>query len=311
MTSAAVIGVGYWGRKHVEEYYKLGIDVYATDPVEANREFCKEKGWVKGTYSDIKDVCANDDIKYVSVCTPNHTHYELAKLLLENGKNVLVEKPFVMEGSQGRELIELAREKKLNLSVGHIFRFNNAINFVKNVLEHGDLGTPYLLKLSWTNIEPVYPKRDVIFDLAPHPFDIVDFLFGKNVDEVFCISQKYRQDEVEAAFINSKLNDALINIEVSWVTPKKERNLVLVGSKATAFVECTRQKVTLYENDKNAYHEVDLVPNNTLQDELREFVRCVESRGTSVADAEVGAKIVKVLEAAKLSMEAGKAVKID
>lgn len=310
MKSAAVIGAGYWGRKHVEEYSKLGLDVYAVDLLEKNLEFCREKGWVKGTYSDVDEICNNDNVKYVSVCVPNNLHYDIAKKLLLGGKNVLVEKPFVMESSQGNELIEIAKENRLNLSVGHIFRFNNAVNFVRNSLRRGEIGEPYLLKLSWTNLEPVYNERDVVFDLAPHPFDIIDFLFEKGVDEIHCIGQKYRQDHVEAAFISSRMNSTLINVEVSWVTPKKERNMVIVGSSGTAFVECTRQKVLYYENANKRYYEVDLVPNNTLQDELREFIKCTERRGISIADAEVGVKIVQQLEAAKLSMEKGEPVKL-
>lgn len=309
MKAAAVIGAGYWGRKHVEEYNKLGIDVYAVDLLEDNLKFCQDKGWVKGTYKDVSQVCENPDIRYVSVCTPNQTHYEVTKKLLESGKNVLVEKPFVMASPQGKELIELAKGKNLNLSVGHIFRFNNAVNYIRNCLRRGDFGEPYMLKLTWSNLEPIFDNRDVLFDLAAHPFDMADFLFGKEIDTISCIGQGFRQDKAEAAFINARMGKTLIDIEVSWVTPKKERLMVLVGSKATAFVECTRQKITIYENDKKSYHDVDLVPNNTIQEELREFMKCTESRGISTADADVGVKIVKLLEAAQTSMESGKTVK--
>ncbi len=309
MKAAAVIGTGYWGRKHVEEYHRLGIDVYAVDLRKENTDFCAEKGWVKGTYNDVQDVIKNPDIRYVSICTPNNTHYQMAKMLLLAGKHVLVEKPFVMEAHQGAELIEIAKKRSLNISVGHIFRFNNAVNYVRNCLNAGDFGEPYVLKLSWTNLEPIYPDRDVLFDLAAHPFDIADYLFSVAPDEIACFGQGYRQGQVEAAFINSHIGKTLLNIEVSWVTPKKERSLVLVGSKATVFVECARQKVTIYDNEAAAYRDVDLAPNNTLSDEILEFVRCAENRGTSTADAEVGVKIVKLLECAKLSITSGKIVK--
>jgi predicted dehydrogenase len=215
-----------------------------------------------------------------------------------------------MNSEQGTELIELAKQRKLTLTVGHVFRFNNAVNFVRNSLKKGDFGRPYMLKLVWTNLEPVYPERDVIFDLAPHPFDMVEFLFGRNIEEVSCIGQCYRQKHIEVAFINAKLDNILIDIEVSWVTPKKERSLVMVCSEATVFVDCTRQRITIYNNEKAAYQEVDLVPNNTIQDELREFLRCTESRGISIVDAEVGLNTIKVLEKTKLAMESGTVIKV-
>jgi len=301
MNASAVVGTGYWGKKHAEEYAKLGLDVYAVDTSRDALESCES--FTKGQYTSIDEMCKNPDIRYVSVCTPNDTHYEVTKKLLENDKHVLVEKPFVMTDPQGRELIKLAKEKQLTLAVGHIFRFNNAINFIKNRIDI--FGKPRIVKLAWTNVEPIYNDRDILYDLATHPYDILLYLFDMEISNVFCIAQKWRQEQPESAFINFMMNGVLVDIEVSWVTPRKTRSLTIVGSDATAFVDCVKQTVNIYHNETKSIEPIDIVPNNTIQDELRAFINCVETRGTSVADAEVGMKVVRLLEASKQSMETG------
>lgn len=310
MKSVGVVGVGYWGKKHVDEYTKLGCKVYVADRMQENLDYCREKFKVAGTYSDLDGLLKNEEVKYVSICTPNATHFPIAKKVLESGKHVLVEKPFVLDSKDGEELIKIAQEKKLNLSVGHIFRFNNAVRYVKDAYEKGELGEPYLIKMSWTNIEPVFGDRDVIFDLAPHPFDIVDYLLGEKFEEISCVGGAYRQDYTEAAFINSRIKNTAVHLEVSWITPRKVRELIFVGSKKTVFADCVRQKVSIYDNEMKNYRDVEIVPNNTIQDELREFIRCADTHNTSVADAEVGMKIVKLLELAEESMKGKEVVKV-
>ncbi|MBI2675139.1 MAG: Gfo/Idh/MocA family oxidoreductase [Candidatus Aenigmarchaeota archaeon] len=307
--AAGVIGAGFWGKKHIEEYIKLGLEVYAADVSKESLQKCRELYPVKGIYADYKELLQNKEIRYVSVCTPNSTHFQVASDSARAGKNTLVEKPFVLKSEEGQGLIRLANERKLHLSVGHIFRFNNAVNFIRNSFIKGDIGTPYLLKLNWSNLEPIYADRDVIFDLAPHPFDIVNYIFNALPDEISCVGGSYRQQKhAEAAFIICRLNSTLVNIEVSWLTPRKQREVVFVGSRKTIFADCARQKVSVYDNEQNSYYDVDIIPNNTLQDELREFIRCSESRGFSVADAEVGLKIVRLLEISEESMKKKKMI---
>ena len=309
--AVGVIGAGYWGKKHVDEYTQLGHKVFVSDLSEENLDYCKEKFDVAGVYKDFEELLKNDEIRYVSVCTPNSTHFKIARAVLESGKHVLVEKPFVMNSEDGKKLISIAKKQNLNIAVGHIFRFNNAIKFVREQLKGGELGEPYLLKLSWTNLEPVFGDRDVLFDLAPHPFDIADFLFEHDPEEISCVGGAYRQMErVESAFINCTIRDTIVNVDVSWITPRKTRELVLVGSKKTIFADCTRQKVSIYDNDKKSYQDVEIVPNNTIQDELRDFIYKSDNGGTSVAGAEVGVKIIHLLELVEESLKKKRTIKV-
>lgn len=296
-----VIGAGYWGKKHVEEYSRIGADVTVADLSEDNLRHCKEKFNAKVT-KNYKDILSDSSIEFVSVCTPNESHYPLAKECLESGKNVLVEKPLCHTVEEGKDLIATATNKGVALVVGHVFRFNNAVNKVKEMLVRREFGQLYLAKFKWTNLEKVFTDRDVIYDLAPHPFDLLDYLFEKTPDEVSCIGNSFRQKKVlEAAFINLRIDDFIASVELSWVTPKKERTLVLVGSKKSAFVELGAQKITVFDNETNALRDLELVPNNTIQDELLAFLHSASNKTGSIADAEVGLKSIRMIELAEQS----------
>lgn len=310
--NVAVIGVGYWGRKHVEEYVAMGVDVTAVDLNENNLKFCAEKYRVTTT-KDYSDILLNDEIKVVSICTPNETHYEIAKDCLNAGKNVLVEKPLAMTIEQGRELIDLAKDNGSTLAVGHIFRFNNAIDKVKEMVENYELGEISIVKLKWANVEPLFEDRDVIFDLAPHPFDIINYLFKRNPDEVSCIGNAYRRSKnkgVEAVFINCMLGEIIINIELSWLTPPKTRSLVVVGSNKSSLVNCTAQTVKVVEDNKS--YDLEITPNNTIRTELRGFLGCIEDKSKrNVSDGEVGLDIVKMIEICQKSLSEKRSLRFE
>ena len=69
-----VIGAGYWGKKHVNEYHQLGHDVFVSDLSKDNLEFCK-LNFGATPVNDYKEILSNNEIKTVSICTPNETHY--------------------------------------------------------------------------------------------------------------------------------------------------------------------------------------------------------------------------------------------
>lgn len=300
-----VIGAGYWGKKHVEELTRIGLKVTVSDLIDSNLEFCKNKFGCLVIKNYI-ELLKKPEIRAVTIAAPNELHFQICKNALENGKNVLLEKPMTTSYSQAKELVDLANRLDLVLNVGHIYRFNNAIRKIKSLLDADYFGEVQIVKLTWTNREPVW-NRDIIFDLAPHPFDIIHFLLGKNPEEVACIGEAYRRvGGEEAAFVNAKVGKTLVNLEMSWLTPEKIRRLVLVGSDKTAFVDCLTQEIKIHDhNTKENTPIIQTQPNNTLQDELKRFVETIESgnRSKSIADGQIGAEIVKILEFTKRSLD--------
>ena len=267
-----MIGVGHWGKKHVEELRALGVDVLVADLDQMNLKICEEK--YAAHPCGLDDMLSDHDLIGVTICTPIDTHYTIAKCTLRSGKHTLVEKPLATKVRQGHDLIRLAQERRLVLTVGHIYRFNNAIIKAKELLRESYFGDVRIIRLVWTNLEPIYADRDVISDLAPHPFDILEFLFNKNPTEISCIGSAFRQRDLsEAEFINCVVGRTLVNIELSWVTPWKQRTMTIVGSEACARIDCLSQKIeVVHENDVTP---IEITPNNTIRAELQHFLACM------------------------------------
>ena len=290
-----VIGAGYWGKKHVEEYAQIGVGVIASDLLDENLKICKDKFSVKTTENH-QDILSDNEIMAVSICTPNNTHYELCRECMKAGKHVFLEKPMTLDYKKALELVALAKEKGLVLAVGHLYRFNNAVRKLKEMVDAGGFGEVYSVKMVWTNLEPVFPDRGILFDLAIHPLDIINYVFGKSPDKAYCMARGFRQKNEEVAFVNGSLGKKLINLELSWITPNKVRDLVLVGSQKTAFVRLVEQKMTIRDNETGDDDEVGIEESNTIRSELEDFLDCIKNKKEPVANGMVGAQIIKDVE---------------
>jgi len=296
-----VIGVGYWGKKHVDEYSSLLHDVFVSDMDEKKLEFCKTKFGAKPV-NDYHEILDNEEIKIVSICTPNHTHYELAVEALNAGKNILVEKPMAMNTEDAKAIIQLADEKKLNLLVGHIFRFNNAIDKAKQIIRNNEIGKVYTVSLRWLTLEPVFQDREILFDLGVHPIDIIDNIFEGIASNIFCSTRGFRQKNAEYATINYSLTSPfsegriLVNVELSWLDPMRERTLRIIGSKKSLEVDCVGQKVSIVDNDSREITNIENQPNNTIRDELEFFIESVTHKKNIMEPSPNGTVAKRVLE---------------
>ncbi len=309
----AVIGAGYWGRKVIEEYTHLAeVDsafdlVQVCDLKEENLHYCKSALQLDPSVlnSDYETVLKDSDIDAVHVCTPNETHYRIGMRALVEGKSVLLEKPMAIVPSDAWGLCEVAESKHLCLQVGHIYRFNNALKRVRNLVARGYFGDLYYLKLQWTTWMPSPLGRDIIFDLGPHPVDIMHFLLGKWPVKVGCTGKSYRRPSLEeVAYFNLDFGDQLMaHVELSWLEPGKVRELSIMGSKRAAKVDCLRQTIEVFE-DHGGEHFSLLVPeNNTIFDEVQHFVSSIRDENNHKNPGTVGAGNVSVLESLKRSLQ--------
>ena len=312
--NVGVIGVGYWGKKIVDEYSKIeNVSIHGVaDPDEKVLTFCQERYGVKSTYANYKDLLAVKDLHAVNVCTPNQLHFQTCKDALEAGKHVLVEKPITLNSKDGKELVELAQKKGLMLSVGHIFRFNNALAEVRRLIkEEKFFGRLFLMELNWVNLEKAFPDRDVLFDLAPHMFDIQNYLLGQWPESICCESGAFRRKAgEETAYIAARFKDGLISMSnISWLVPRKTRQIVLVGETRSAVIDAVAQEVTIYESGYT--YKIGIEKNNTIKDELVHFIKSIGDPQTETRNSgTIGVKTIELIEAAKKSMVEGKSVRL-
>jgi predicted dehydrogenase len=312
--NVGVIGVGYWGKKIVDEFSKIeNVSLMGvSDLDEKNMAFCRERYGVATGFASYKDLLAQKDLHAVSISTPNQLHYQICKDALEMGKHVLVEKPITLTSKEGKELVELAQRKGLTLSVGHIFRFNNALAEVRRLIkEEKFFGKLFLMELTWTNLEKPWGDRDVLYDLAPHMFDIQNYLLNQWPEEISCMGGPYRRREgEETAYVLSKYKDGMIAMSnVSWLIPKKTRQVMLVGENRSAIIDAVAQEVTVHESGYT--YKLGIERNNTIRDELVHFVKSIGDPMTETRNSgSVGVKTVELIEAAKRSMAEKKSIRL-
>lgn len=310
----AIIGAGYWGSKLIKEYLALSkeynVDLKAVVDVSRDKleKVHKENGIPKGKlYTDYKKILENSDIIAVHIATPNETHFTLAKDFLSHGKHVLLEKPMALNSTNAFKLTRLAEVNGSVLLVGHIFRFNNALHKVKEILSKNFLGEIYYLDLAWTTkmVPPV--KRDIIFDLAPHPIDILNFLTDEWPKEVYVKARSYirrKEGLEEFAYALLEMNKGvLVHVKLSWLEYGKKRRIVkIVGEKGVLEVDALSQKI-IYIDNKNNENLLPIKPNNTIRDMIKHFIDVIRGHKPPSNSALIGTLTVVVLEAMRKSLE--------
>lgn len=317
----AVIGAGYWGKKVVGEYLQLASVnpkvklLMICDVMDENLKYCSEvyKVPAKMLTKDYEKILNSDAVDAVHICTPNETHYKICSEMLRANKHVVLEKPMALHAKQAWELVGLAESEDLILQVGHIFRFNNALKMMRELIEQDYFGKLYYLKLQWTTLMPSPLNRDIIFDLGPHPVDILNYLLKKWPAKVACKAEAYRREFLEElAYITMEFEDKLMaHIELSWLQPGKVRQASIVGSKRSANIDCLDQSVRIYENGDGKAFNLDVACNNTLFDEANHFVESILTGKNSNNPGSVGAKNVFVLENLKKSVKDERTVRIN
>lgn len=306
----AVIGAGYWGTKLACEYSLLSQaieDVYLNSVVDTSRERLdalrqqlKNDGVNFST--EYEEILRDDSVDAVHIAIPNHLHYETARMALEAGKHVLLEKPMTTSSKEALELAGLSEKQGLVLHVGHIFRFNNAVRKVGEIIRQGILGKIFYASLIWaSDIEP--PKdRDIIFDLAPHPVDVLNYLLDEWPFTVCATAGSFLRGEAgreEVAFINLDFpSRTLANIYVSWIDHgTKQRTVRIVGEKGSLVCDALNQSVTIHTREEQM-RSMEVLVNNTIRDMQLHFIDGIRGSGSPrLNNPSVGASTVQVLEA--------------
>jgi UDP-N-acetylglucosamine 3-dehydrogenase len=301
-----IVGVGYWGKKIVDEYSRIeevsigGV----SDLKEENLRLCAEKYGVKNGYTDYKCLLEQTALDAITICAPNAHHYPIARAALESGKHVFVEKPLTLSSREGLELDRIAKQNRLTLVVGHVFRFNNALAEVRRLIRKGDyFGRIFQIEMSWVSLESAFSDRDVIWDQGAHIFDIQNYLLDEWPIELSCTGGAFRrQSGEESAYIISRFKSGILAMAtISWLVPLKSRQIFVVGEYRSAQVDAVAQRISVFE--RGEMKSIPIQPNNTIRDELIHFRDSImEPRREPANSASLGIRAVELIEAAKLSI---------
>ncbi|HMO49565.1 MAG TPA: Gfo/Idh/MocA family oxidoreductase [Kiritimatiellia bacterium] len=233
-TRLAVIGLGRWGPNHVRNFNSLpGAEVVVGVDLD---EACRKR--IAGTYgieavSDYREVLARPDVDAVVVCTPTATHIDVVEAALLAGKHVLCEKPLTHQAADAWKLVRLAEEKKRLLMTGHIFLFNPGIEYLADAVKKATAGPVYYIKAVRANLGPFRRDVNAAWDLASHDLYIFNHILGQRPEWVAATGASYLRAPVEdIVFLTLQYpNGVLGHIHVSWLDPKKIREITIVGEK--------------------------------------------------------------------------------
>jgi predicted dehydrogenase len=320
-----VIGYGYWGPNIARNINALEYCELATICDRSPAALQRAHRTYPGAHltTELADVLTAPDIDAVAVITPVWTHFELAKAALENGKHVFVEKPFTSTSAQAEELITLAEKKNLKIMVDHTFLFSGPVRKIRELIDAGALGPLYYFDSTRVNLGLFQHDVSVVWDLAPHDLSIMDYVIAEKAEAVVATGGKHLNGHADMAFITIYFpRDIVAHINVNWLSPVKVRT-TLIGGKDKMLVWNdleADEKIKVYDkgvqitNGQSVYDllvsyrsgdvwspKVDQTEALTI--ELSHFVDCVRNNKTPSNDGVAGLRVVRLLEAADLSLK--------
>ncbi len=248
----AVIGVGSMGMNHARVYCELPEAelVAVVDADIKTAEAVAVKHGVRA-YSEPGAMFAAEKPEAVSIAVPTALHAQVGLEALESGVHVLMEKPIAATVEEGRLLIEKARQVNRQLMVGHIVRFNPAMQALKQKLTNGELGRIFQVFCRRAGPFPVRIRDvGVVVDLAPHDLDVMRFLIGSSPIRLYAETERrIHTNHEDLVWGLLRFPDGVVgSLEINWLTPTKIREVLVLGERGMFRVDDLTQDLYFYEN---------------------------------------------------------------
>jgi len=300
---AGVVGTGSMGMNHVRVYSELeGCElaaVYDANTASAEAAGKKFRVPVARSLEEFGDL-----VDAATVCTPTVTHYEIGKILLERGKHLLVEKPIADNPTHARLLAELAQEKGCVLQVGHIERFNPALQALESKLKN-----PRFLEV--TRLSP-YPNRSmdigVVLDVMIHDIEIILHLVRSPIVSMDPVGVSVLSKGEDIANVRFRFeNGCVANVTASRISMDKLRKIRVFQEDAYLSLDYQKQDGVMYhvENGKIVREGVAVIKGEPLRNQLESFITCARdglqpkvSGQAAAAALDIALEITRQIEAA-------------
>lgn len=245
---AGLIGLGAMGRNHARVLSGLdGVELVAVaDPI----------GDVTGSLRGVPVVPTVADLiglglDYAVVACPTGLHEEVGLQLAEANVSALIEKPLAPSVEGARQLVDAFESRGLVAGVGHIERYNPALQSLRTRLEAGDLGEVFQIV---TRRQGPFPHRiadvGVVKDLATHDIDLTSWVTGRDYTMVSAqtVFRSGRPHEDMVAVVGQLSDGSMVNHLVNWLSPLKERSTVITGEKGCFVADTLTADLTFYAN---------------------------------------------------------------
>ncbi len=322
----ALVGCGYWGPNLARNFHQIADSCLVACCDLDERALSKMRPLYPNTRmtTDFESICRDEDVDAIAIATPARSHHALTKAALQSGKHVLVEKPLALSSQEASELVALAEARGCVLMVGHVFQYNPAVRYIKQLIVNGELGQIYYLYSTRVNLGRVQSDINALWSIAPHDISILLYLLESEPEWVSACGATYLTRGVEdVVFVDLGFPGGILaHVHVSWLDPSKVRHMTIVGSKQMVVYDdvADEGKVRLYEKgvyrkDEPGFGEFQyrvhsgaiIIPRIDLVEPLRlecqHFVECIKEKRRPETDGVHGLQVVRVLEAAQASLK--------
>lgn len=330
MIEVAVVGAGHWGPNLIRNFHNRITSkvTWVVDREQERLALVRERYPGLQTTDRVEDALDDPEVDAVVVATPTVTHFRLSRAALEADKHVLVEKPMAQEVAEAETLTELAEGRGLVLMVGHVFLYNQAIQRAKSYLEQGELGKLFYISMIRTNLGPIRMDVNAAWDLAAHDLSVASYWLDAQPERVAGIGGSWINSGIEdAVFATLRYpGEIVVNLHVSWLSPRKVRQITVVGERRMLTFDDMELSEPLRLYDKRvtdrrtnagfidtfasfrtSIREGDIVipkvaADEPLKAECDEFLRCVREGDRPLSDGRSGVGVVRALAALDRSM---------
>jgi predicted dehydrogenase len=325
MIRVGIVGLGYWGPNLVRCFADLpDCKVTAVCDKSYDQLFrIKDRHPSVYPIEDFHALLERDIVDAIVIATPTNTHFDLAMKALNKGIHVFVEKPLAESSDQCRELIETAKKNNCVLFVGHVFLHASPVIKLKELIDGGELGKINYISSRRLNLGPVRKDVSALYDLAPHDISMMIYLLGMKPERVSCTGiDLLKPGNHDVCNLSMHFPDNKMGmVHVSWLDPRKERVLTVVGSKKMAvFDDLEQEKIKIYDKGvepppaSGDYADFQIAyryggsyspfvkEREPLKAECSEFIRCILEQVEPITGGENGLAVVEVLEAANKSL---------
>ena len=292
-----VAGVGVMGRNHARVLSELrGVELTTVfDPDAVTAEGVAAAYGATAVTTAEAFVAAGLDAAVIA--TPNRYHADLGVALLNAGVHVLVEKPIAATVADAQAMIDAAKANNRVLMVGHVERFNPAVETVKRAIEGDEI-----ISIQITRVGPFPPRMGevgVVIDLAVHDIDIIRHLTGSEIVEVQPQLVRTRAEREDTALLQFRTaNDVIAHITTNWVTPYKTRTLqVATKTKFVVADLITRQVTEYFGQQPDGSYSTRMLhswPAEPLRKEHEAFIHAIRTGETAAVTGEDGLRNLEV-----------------
>jgi len=326
----ALIGAGYIADYHARgllQQENVTISAVAAVPLKAAQDFAQKYNIEKAT-DDALSLTKDDNIDGVVLALPNIYHAPYAIEFLKSGKDVFVEKPLAMNNEEAEQVKAEAQKQDKYVMVGHMWRFDTDVNYVKGIIDSGALGKiiktkGYGIHTNW-GPEGWFTKKELagggaLADMGVHAIDTVRYLLGDpQPKQVYAkISTQFGDYDVDdtGVIMITWDNGTVSVIESGWWQPHAdgpEAATRLFGKKGFASVFPTELKLNI--NNKMGDFKPELPQREDHCDQIIytrqmcHFVESIRNRHAPCPNIEVGQVVMKIVDAAYRSASENRAI---